>query len=108
MPELPQIIPAGRNPAIAYLLSLQSPRSRVTMGSYLKRVAHFFGASSLEDCPWHLLTRQHVHALLRAFQSQELSPATCNTILAAVKGVMKEARALRLMSADDCQDIFHM
>lgn len=102
---LPEIIPTGQNPAIAYLLSLQSPRSRVTMSSYLKRVAHFLGASSLEDCPWHLLTRQHVHALLRTFQSQELSPATCNTILAAVKGVMKEARALRLMTADDCQDI---
>lgn len=105
MPILPEIIPTGHNPAIAYLLSLQSPRSRVTMSSYLKRVAHFLEASSLEGCPWHRLTRQHVHAILRTFQSQDLSPATCNTILAAVKGVMKEARAMRLMTADDCQDI---
>ncbi len=40
------------SPARAYLLSLNSPRSRQTMASFLSIVAGMLGAASLESCCW--------------------------------------------------------
>jgi hypothetical protein len=40
------------NPAQAYLLSLNSARSRQTMASFLNTVARLLGATSLADCSW--------------------------------------------------------
>ena len=51
------------SPARAYLLSLNSPRSRQTMASFLGIVAGMLGAASLESCSWGSLRRHHVMAV---------------------------------------------
>ncbi|WP_262927358.1 tyrosine-type recombinase/integrase [Phytohalomonas tamaricis] len=95
----------ARNPALAYLMSLRSAQSRVTMKSYLSILAKKLGYDRLEDCPWQDLTRQHVMALVEALQMDGLAPNTINTYLAGVKGVALEARSLRLMDTDNFLDI---
>lgn len=93
------------NPAVAYLISLRSPRSRVTMTSFLNNVASKLNCSSLYTCPWEALNRQHVLAILEALQLDGLAPNTINTYLAAIKGTALEARSMRLMSSEDFLDI---
>jgi site-specific recombinase XerD len=51
------------SPARAYLLSLNSPRSRQTMASFLNIVAGMLGAASLDACSWGSLRRHHVMAV---------------------------------------------
>ena len=51
------------NPAQAYILSLNSPRSRQTMTSFLNIVARILGAGDLTGCNWAALRRHHVLAL---------------------------------------------
>ena len=58
------------SPARAYLLSLNSPRSRQTMASFLGIVAGMLGATSLESCSWGSLRRHHVMGIT------ELPPST--------------------------------
>ena len=96
---------ATRNPALSYLMSLQSAASRKTMGSHLTRVANLLGVDNIQDCPWERLTRQHVFAILHALQQQHLAPTTINTLLAAIKGGAGEARAMRLIDTDTFIDI---
>ena len=50
-------------PARAYLLSLNSPRSRQTMASFLGIVAGMLGAASLESCSWGSLRRSEAVGL---------------------------------------------
>ncbi|HDR2390418.1 TPA: integrase, partial [Enterobacter roggenkampii] len=54
---------ASVSPARAYLLSLNSPRSRQTMASFLSIVAGMLGATSLDACSWGSLRRHHVMAV---------------------------------------------
>nr|AQX35344.1 hypothetical protein PIMI5_00018 [Enterobacter cloacae] len=70
------------SPARAYLLSLNSLRSRQTMASFLSIVAGMLGSASLDACCWGSLRRHHVMAvteLLRTpggTQSARQCPAT--------------------------------
>lgn len=50
--------------------------------------------------PWHLLRYQHTQAI-RAALTARYAPATTNKHLAALRGVLKEAWRLELMSAED-------
>lgn len=94
-----------RNPAAVYLLSLSSPLSRKTMASFLGRVAAMVGQSSLELFQWGALRRPHIQAVVSTLSASGLAPATINTYIAALKGVALEAWSLKLMSAEDFQQI---
>ncbi|EMK5833615.1 TPA: tyrosine-type recombinase/integrase [Enterobacter hormaechei] len=120
-PELfpsPAVIPPGEDflpalsgegapvsPARAYLLSLNSPRSRQTMASFLNIVAGMLGAASLESCSWGSLRRHHVMAVTELLRDTGRATATVNTYLSALKGVAKEAWMLRLMDVESFQHI---
>ncbi|MDV7024538.1 MULTISPECIES: tyrosine-type recombinase/integrase [Atlantibacter] len=93
------------DPARAYLLSLNSPRSRQTMASFLGIVAGMLGAVSLETCSWGSLRRHHVMAITEMLRDTGRATATINTYLAALKGVAKEAWMLRLMDVESFQHI---
>lgn len=93
------------NPAQAYLLSLNSVRSRQTMTSFLNIVARILGASDLTDCNWAELRRHHVLALIELLRDTGLAVATVNTYLSALRGVALEAWMLKLMDVDDYQHI---
>lgn len=93
------------SPARAYLLSLNSPRSRQTMASFLSIVAGMLGAVSLDACSWGSLRRHHVMAVTELLRDTGRATATVNTYLSALKGVAKEAWMLRLMDVDSFQHI---
>ena len=93
------------SPARAYLLSLNSPRSRQTMASFLGIVAGMLGATSLESCSWGSLRRHHVMAVTELLRDTARATATVNTYLSALKGVAKEAWMLRLMDVESFQHI---
>ena len=94
-----------QNPAIAYINSLNSKKSRQTMVSFLNRVANIIGFDSLDDCPWASLRRHHVQAIKDQLIKRELAPSTINTYLAAIRGVALEAWQIKLIDTDTYQHI---
>lgn len=93
------------SPARAYLLSLNSFRSRQTMASFLNIVAGMLGAASLDTCSWGSLRRHHVMAVTELLRDTGRATATVNTYLSALKGVAKEAWMLKLMDVEGFQHI---
>lgn len=93
------------SPARAYLLSLNSSRSRRTMASFLNIVAGMLGAASLDTCSWGSLRRHHVMAVTELLRDTGRATATANTYLSALKGVAKEAWMLKMMDVDSFQHI---
>nr|WP_264194076.1 tyrosine-type recombinase/integrase [Marinomonas algarum] len=93
------------NPAIAYLLSLGSKKSRQTMGSFLNIVAKMIGFQSLRDCEWASMRRHHILAVMDMLSNAERAPTTINTYLSALKGVALEAWILKLIDTDSYQHI---
>lgn len=89
------------NPAVNYILSLQSKLSRATMKSHLNKVASLLGYESILVTPWEKLRRSHVQAIINQLSDQGLSPSTVNTYLSAIKGVALEAWMGNLITAHD-------
>jgi len=114
--SLNQNLPASqsreRNPAAVYLASL-APRSQRVQAGALATVADILGnvpGTGIEGerrspygdvlaVPWHQLHYQHMQAI-RTQLAQRYAPATANRILAALRGVLKEAWRLGLMDAE--------
>ena len=94
--------PADRNPALVYLARLAAG-SRPAMSGALDTAARILssGAVSGVDFPWQQLRYQHTAALRAALLNKGAAPATVNKTLSAVRGVMKEAWRLGLMTAED-------
>lgn len=105
----PQVIGGLRsaqdNPAVAYLISLGSRRSRQTMGSFLNIVARMIGYQNLRDCAWESMRRHHVQAVIQMLSDSDRAPATINTYLAALKGVALEAWTMKQIDTDSYQHI---
>ncbi len=93
------------NPAIAYLVSLGSKRSRQTMKSFLDIVAKMLGYQNVQDCTWHALRRHHVQAIMEMLSDSGKAPATINTYLSALKGVALEAWTMKQLDTDNFQHI---
>ncbi|HFQ9141211.1 tyrosine-type recombinase/integrase [Enterobacter cloacae complex sp. ECC445] len=93
------------DPARAYLLSLNSPRSRQTMGSFLGVVARLLGAESATTCIWGSLRRHHIIAVTELLRDTGRATATINTYLSALKGVAREAWMLKMMDVESYQHI---
>jgi integrase len=94
---------ADQNPALVYLASL-GPSSRRTMRSALDTIARVVssGAATAETLPWHMLRRQHT-AAVRAALADRYGVRTANRMLAALRGVLREALELGLIDADTFQ-----
>ncbi len=88
------------NPAAVYLARL-GPGSRRAMTHAIEWLAREASAArcTAETMPWHLLRYQHTQ-VLRARLKAGYAPATVNRFLAALRGVLKEARRLELMTAE--------
>jgi integrase len=89
-----------QNPALVYLASL-GPSSRRTMRSALDTIARVVsgGEATAETLPWHTLRRQHT-AAVRAALASRYGVRTANRMLAALRGVLREAVELGLMDAE--------
>lgn len=93
------------NPVMAYLLRLESPRSRVVMRSTLDCVAALLGVQGCENVEWNAIRRNHVQMLMYQLSQQGLAPSTRNRYLSAIKGVAQEAWLGGGMSAESFQRI---
>ena len=94
--------PLDRNPAAVYLARLAEGSKRSQHGA-LDRMAGLLTKNEMFDCyafPWHSLRYQHT-AALRAHVADLYAPATANKFLSALRGVLKEAWRLGLMTAED-------
>lgn len=102
LPVLAQALPRDRNPAAVYLASL-AKGSRRTMAQALHHAAELFsaGRADAESLDWSAVRYQHVAALRTALAEQGAKPATVNKKLAAVRGVLREAWRLGLVSGED-------
>ncbi|WP_437623366.1 tyrosine-type recombinase/integrase [Sorangium sp. So ce1151] len=95
-----------RQPHLVYLASLTTEKGRRSMRGALDAIAAELSAESERELdadavPWHQLRYQHTQAV-RAGLVARYAPATVNRMLAALRGTLREARRLGLMSAEDC------
>ncbi|WP_339674232.1 tyrosine-type recombinase/integrase [Dasania marina] len=93
------------NPAIIYLASLGSTESQKTMRRVLNQVSRASGYKDYLEVPWVLLTRAGVFVILEKLTRLNLSPASRNACLSAIKGVAREARLSSQMDGDTYQSI---
>ena len=111
MSELPiilnEIIEVGEtqradlNPAAVYVASLSQGSSQTGTRSALKRVAELVGTTP-DELPWHQLRHAHV-AALRTRLAEIYAPSTCNKMLSAIRGVVRQAWLLGLCTSEEAQ-----
>lgn len=98
--ELAEAKPADC-PAVAYVLG-RSSGSQPTLWGALGLIAAILTSnrtSSPLAIPWHQLKRNHVLAVRRWLEDHR-SPATGNKILSALRGTLKEAWRMELLTAE--------
>ncbi|MES2463060.1 MAG: tyrosine-type recombinase/integrase [Armatimonadota bacterium] len=94
----------AENPAAVYLTSL-APGSRRTMREALDTIADLVSAGRCPDClrlDWSSL-RYAETAAIRAVLAERYSAATVNKMLSALRGTLKAAWRLGLLSAEEYQ-----
>ncbi|HEX3560390.1 MAG TPA: tyrosine-type recombinase/integrase [Pyrinomonadaceae bacterium] len=89
------------NPARRYLDTL-SPGSRRAGRVCLLRVARALRVP-FDAVPWELLRASHIESLRARMQDARLSSSSINGTLAALKGVARQAFALRMLAAEEYQ-----
>lgn len=105
----------SRDAVALYIGSLKSAKSRYTMTQALARAADAMenrtAAESHEEnkrrayaCEWSQIRAHHITAI-QARLGDQFKPRTVRKIIAAVRGVAKQCRSLRLMDAEDYRDI---
>ncbi len=95
-----ETVPADRHPAFTYLARL-APGSRRTMRQALDTVARIVsgGVLDAETMRWEALQYSHTIAV-RTVLGERYAPSTANKMLAALRGVLREAWRLGLMDAE--------
>lgn len=96
----PQAFPSDQNAALLYLSRL-APASRRTQQTALDGIASLLsdGETRAVDLSWHLLTSEDTH-LIRSRLISGYAPTTANRMLAALRGVLKQAWRIGLMDAE--------
>jgi site-specific recombinase XerD len=89
-----------QHPAGAYLISTQTAMSRQTAFSALNTVSRLLGQDDIKGTPWHTL-RYHEVNMVRSLLAEHYAPATANKILSILRGVLRQAWKLGMMSADE-------
>ena len=92
----------SRNPVVVYLASLESPRSRRTMATALKSLASLVEHHDPVRIPWEGMSPGEATGLRGRLadrvQDGELAPATARLWMAALRGVLRHALLLDLIS----------
>lgn len=97
-------VPADEHPAAVYLAGL-SKSSRRTMRGALDTIARILSGdeeTTAWEIPWHRLRFQHTTAI-RSTLAEQYAHTTANRMLSALRGTLKAAWKLGLMSAEDYQ-----
>ncbi|MFI7690072.1 tyrosine-type recombinase/integrase [Nonomuraea sp. NPDC049655] len=111
-PPAAGLVPAApaRDPYLLYLGRLGSADSRRVMRICLDHIARMLTGDHLDNPavtgqgqPWHHLRYEHTAWIREQIDEMDWSPAYRNKHLAALRGVLKEAWKLGLLSTDDHQ-----
>ena len=90
----------ARNPVVGYLARLGASSRRTMLGALTSIARLLAGPSAVAlTLPWQLLQPAHTSAL-RSRLVDLYSPSTANRMLAALRGVLREAWRLGLLSAE--------
>jgi site-specific recombinase XerD len=104
MPDLPilvgRTVRGAKSPAKVYLAGL-AKSGRRTVDAQLRGVARMVGAGSIDEVPWHLLKHEHVVALKTKALELGKSPATVNLMLAGIRGAVRTAWNMGMLSAEE-------
>ena len=102
VPIVAAAVPLDRNPAAVYLAGKPSAVGRRGLRRSLDRAAELLTSGLTTDAlavNWAEVRYQHVMAL-RAVLIEDAAPATANHVLAAVRGVVRDAWRLGLVDAE--------
>jgi len=95
-----------KNPAEIYLLSLESPQSRISMRSYLSRTIQILShEGTFTDFDWSILSYEMAYTLKDKLTAENKSPATINAYLSGFKGAAKEAWRQKIIDIETYQHI---
>ena len=89
-----------QNPAAVYLAGLSTEPGRRSQRQALKKIAELLGCSDILSVDWAGLRFQHTTAIRSKLISQ-YKPATVNRMLCALRGTLRAAWQLGLMSVED-------
>jgi len=94
----------GPSPVDIYLAQLGSANSRRAVGNDLDTIARMLshGEADRHGIPWHLLRYEHA-ATIRQQLAERFAPSTANRMLSSIRGVLREAWNLGLLSAEEYQ-----
>jgi integrase/recombinase XerD len=101
-------VDATRNPALVYLGSLTTQKSRETMRYALLRAVRMFRPATRCDMddiltfPWHTIRYEHMEMLRSKLAEEAGSYRYGNLTLGAVKQVLKRCQRFGLMDANEC------
>jgi site-specific recombinase XerD len=95
----------AENPVAAYLAGLASQRTRTVQLQALAKIAEIISGGQTSD-PWAMdwagLRYSHTQAIRTAL-GERYAAATCNRLLSAMRGVLRAAFLMGLISAEDYQ-----
>lgn len=93
--------PLERNPTAIYLASL-APSSRRTIRESLDRIARLLSGGAADAFTFNWASLRYPHAIaIRAKLEELYSAATANKMLSGLRGVLKAAYDLQMMSSED-------
>lgn len=92
--------PMDTNPAAVYLSSLPSLSGRRSQAQVIRFLADMLGGTP-DTVKWEALRYQHTAALRTKLLSSGYAPATIRKYFAAIRGILRHARRLGLISMED-------
>lgn len=100
LPVLSGTVSVYANPVDTYL-SGKSPATKRMVKSHMDKVANLFDYEDYENTPWGSIRYEHIKMLIGVLEQQKLAHTTINGIISAVRGTVKAAMGMQLISADD-------
>jgi len=92
------------NPVDTYL-SGKSEATKRMVKSHMNKVAILFDYENYEQAPWSSIRYEHLQMLIGVLQQQKHAHTTINAIISAVRGTVKAAMGMKLITADDYQRV---
>jgi integrase/recombinase XerD len=99
------------SPAYAYLNSLDSELSRGTMRSNLAQVVRIILNLEPtievmpEEFPWERIDHFEFDAIIKEMSKRDYAPETIKTFMAAIRGVLKKAFLMNIITADQLERV---
>jgi site-specific recombinase XerD len=92
------------NPVDTYLSGKSEATKRMVV-SHMNKVAVLFDYEDYQHTPWGSIRYEHLQTLIGVLQQQKHAHTTINAIISAVRGTVRAAMGMRLMTADDYQRV---